>query len=64
MERDVPILTVHDSYIVPDGWQQDLRDLMREEWSKQLGFWKDPSLATFEELGFGFPNLKQTGGER
>jgi hypothetical protein len=63
MERDVPILTVHDSYIVPEGWEQDLRDLMREEWAKQLGFWKDPSSATFEELGFGFPHLKQTGSE-
>jgi hypothetical protein len=38
-DRGVPILGVHDSFVVPELWGEDLKRLMLQVYKQHVGFW-------------------------
>lgn len=37
-KKDIPCLCVHDSFIVPVKYKDELENVMKEEYRKEMGF--------------------------
>lgn len=56
----VPVLCIHDSYIVPDGYAGDLREMMRSAWSANVSLSQHvPNL--WDRMMLGSTRIKQIG---
>ena len=61
MDMGIAVLSVHDSYIVPERLSDHLRDAMMDAWSEVLGIKPDESQEYLESLLRMATNVKQIG---
>jgi len=38
LEREIPVLPIHDSYIVAEAYEVELYEVMREKYRRYMGF--------------------------
>ena len=60
-ERDIAILTVHDSYIVPRGYEEELMKVMNSAVKRELGDYKinmKPEVLTAGQIRTSFPSFE------
>ena len=61
MNKGVVALSIHDSYVVPESYSDELREVMNQAWAEVLGFIPDDSERALDALYTPYTKTKQIG---
>ena len=61
MNKGVVALSIHDSYVVPESYSDELREVMNQAWAEVLGFIPDDPERALDALYTPYTKTKQIG---
>ena len=61
MNTGVVALSIHDSYVVPESYSDELREVMNQAWAGVLGFIPDGPEKALDALYMPYTKTKQIG---